>query len=90
MAHEIFTGSFAALEARWFEQTTGLQRDDPLAPVAILVGSNLLASYLRSRIGEHIGAAANLRFYTFLDLAMRLAQAAGGPERKARLPRLGA
>jgi len=90
MAHRIFTGSFAALEKCWLEQVGSLQQNDPLAPVAVLVGSNLLASYLRGRIAEQGHAVANLRFYTFLDLAARLAETAGASKRKPRLPRLGA
>ena len=90
MSHRLFTGSFAALEKRLFEEIGRLQADDPLTPVAILVGSNLLASYLRVRMAREGRAAANLRFYTFLDLATRLAEpAAGRATRKARLPHLG-
>jgi RecB family exonuclease len=90
MRHRIFTGSFAALEARLIAEVTGLQRNDPLAPVAVLVGSNLLASYLRCRIAERGRGASNLRFYTFLDLATRLASAPDRAASKARLPHLGA
>ncbi len=90
MTHRIFTGSFEALERRLFAQIGALQKNDPLVPIAVLVGSNLLASYLRTCIAEQGRAVANLRFYTFLDLATRLAEAARGPEPKARLPHLGA
>jgi RecB family exonuclease len=89
MAHRILTGSFAALEARLIEEIAALQSSDPLAPVAVLVGSNLLASYLRGRTAGRGRSAANLRFYTFLDLATRLASASDGAGRKARLPHLG-
>ena len=69
MAHRVFVGPFAALEQRWIEETIRLQEGDPLRPVAALVGSNVLAVYLRRRIAESGYAVANLRFYTFLDLA---------------------
>src|SRR6058998_1638151 len=88
MVHRIFTGSFIALEERLIQEIAGLQSEDPLAPVALLVGSNVLASYLKYRIAEQGRAAANLRFYTFLDLAGSLA-AASPDQKKPRLPRLG-
>lgn len=90
MAHRIFIGPFAALESRWLEEVARLQKDDPLAPVTVLVGSNLLATYLKGRVAERGRAAANLRFYTFLDLGRSLGQAPGGGEPKPRLPHLGA
>ncbi len=90
MGHRLFTGSFAALEKRLFEQIDDLQKDDPLVPVSILIGSNLLGSYLRIRLAERGRVSSNLRFYTFLDLATRLAQPPGGTARKVRLPQLGA
>ncbi len=60
-------------------------------PVSILVGSNLLASHLRVRLAGQGRAAANLRFYTFLDLATRLAElATEGAGQMPRIPKLGA
>lgn len=90
MAHKIFTGSFAALETRWFDQVSALQADDTSATVAVLVGSNLLAAYLKNRLAERGRAVANLRFFTFVDLARLITEAAKSLRRKARLPRLGA
>jgi exonuclease V gamma subunit len=48
--HRILTGPFDALEPRLLELIAEQQVTDPLAPVAILVGSNILTSYLKSRI----------------------------------------
>src|SRR6059036_3338605 len=90
MVHRIFTGPFIALEERLIQDIAGLQSEDPLAPVAILVGSNVLATYLKYRIAERGRAAANLRFYTFIDLAARLGSAAPRQTGMPRLPRLGA
>lgn len=90
MGHRIFLGPFAALEPRWIEETGCIQEGDPLRPVAVLVGSNVLAVYLRRRIAESGHAVANLRFHTFLDLATMLARSAASSSRKPRLPRLGA
>src|SRR5436309_13122464 len=88
MAHQIYAGLFEALETRLLAQIAARQKGDPLAPVALLVGSNVLASYLKYRIAEQGRAVANLRFYTFLDLAGSLA-AASPDQMKPRLPRLG-
>ncbi|MBP1596203.1 MAG: ATP-dependent nuclease subunit B-like protein [Acidobacteria bacterium] len=88
--HHIFTGTFAALEARFVELARRQQEGDPLAPVAVLVGSNLLASYLKRRIAETGGAAANLHFLTFLDLARKLGSPAPSGGSKPDLPHLGA
>ena len=88
MEHQIYAGPFEALEGRLLEKIAARQKEDPLAPVALLVGSNVLASYLKYRIAEQGRAAANLRFYTFLDLAGSLA-AASPDQKKPRLPRLG-
>ena len=88
MGHQIYAGPFEALEARLLDQVAARQKGDPLAPLALLVGSNILASYLKYRIAEQGRAAANLRFYTFLDLAGTLAAASPDPK-KPRLPRLG-
>jgi ATP-dependent helicase/DNAse subunit B len=87
--HLIYTGSFAALETRWMEVIARLQQGDPLLEIHVLIGSNILASYLRRRLAQSGRTAANIRFHTFLDLAGRLAGLENAQE-KPRLPRLGA
>ena len=87
--HGIFVGSFAALEGRWIETVTELQRDDPLLEVNVLVGSHLLATYLKRRFARSGRALANVRFYTFLDFAIRLAAVSGAASGKRRMPHLG-
>ncbi len=87
MGHRIFVGPFAALEAKWLEEIALRKQHDIFAPVTVLVGSNLLAAYLKIRIASKGRAIPNLRFYTFLDLARRLA---GGSRGRSRLPDLGA
>jgi RecB family exonuclease len=90
MPHSIYTGSFHALELRWMDTISELQRKDPLAEVNVLVGSNVLASYLKRRLAESGRTAANIRFHNFLDVALRLASISGSADTKPRLPRLGA
>jgi hypothetical protein len=87
--HVIYTGSFAALEARWIDVIVELQTDDPLLEINVLVGSNILASYLKRRFAQTGRAMANVRFHTFLDLASRLSAASGKTPEKRRLPNLG-
>jgi RecB family exonuclease len=90
MAHQIYTGPFAALEDRLMCEFDERQRTDPLSPVAVLVGSNLLATYLRRRYAAHHGPSANIRYYTFLDFAVQLARRTRFADPRPRLPRLGA
>jgi hypothetical protein len=87
VAHRLLVGSFPALEPAFLEAIRILKEGDPLRPVEILVGSNLLAVYLRRRVAEVLGAVANLRFLTFLDLARKIAPAEAG---RPPLPALGA
>ena len=68
-SHRLIVGPFAALEPAFLRKVRELKTGDPLRPVDVLVGSNLVALYLRRRTAEELGAVANLRFLTFLDLA---------------------
>lgn len=84
--HYLFSGSFAALEVRFLEEVRSLKAVDPLRPVDVLVGSNLLGVYLRRRAAEALGGIANLRFVTFLDLAR---DRNSEPDPRPPLPSLG-
>ncbi len=85
-AHRLVTGPFSALEPAFLTVIRSLKEGDPLRPVEILVGSNLLAVYLRRRAADEMGAAANLRFLTFVDLARKIAPA---DDPRPPLPALG-
>ena len=87
--HAVYAGSFAALEARWIEVVVELQRDDPLLEINVLVGSNILASYLKRRFAQSGRALTNVRFHNFLDLASRLSALSGDAPGKSRLPHMG-
>jgi ATP-dependent helicase/DNAse subunit B len=89
MGHSIYTGSFAALEIRWMDLVAELQQNDPLQEINVLVGSNILASYLKRRFARTGRALMNIRFHTFLDLTGRLAAITESSSRKRRLPNLG-
>lgn len=77
--HRFLAGPFSALEGALFETIEALQREDPLAPVEVVVPSNLLGLDLRRRYTGWLAARArakghaNLRFPTFLDLARETA-----------------
>ncbi len=86
-AHRLVTGPFASVEPEFLAAVRELKQGDPLRPVEVLVGSNLLAVYLRRRATDETGAVANLRFFTFLDLARELAPA---DDPRPPLPALGA
>ena len=100
LRHQIYTGAFKALEFQWKETIAELQRNDPLAEVAVLVGSNILATYLRRRLADTGRSAANIRFYNFPDLVRHITGAqvsrpgAPSPDApwniRAKLPSLGA
>jgi hypothetical protein len=85
-AHRLVVGAFPALEPEFVASVRALKERDPLRRVEVLVGSNLLAVYLRRHVADSLGAVANLRFLTFLDLARELL-----PDDDARppLPALG-
>lgn len=84
--HRLLVGSFPALERALFLEIADRKRSDPLAPVEVLVGSNLLAVHLRRAYAERFGAVANIRFLTFLDLAR---ERLGEPDPRPALPALG-
>jgi len=87
--NQIYTGTFEALEIKLKETIAGLQRNDPLAEVTVLAGSNILAVYLRRRIAESGRPAANLRFYNFPDMVRRIMGAPVSGTDAPRLPPLG-
>ncbi len=90
MAHRIYTGAFAALEARLIDLVLEQQAGDTLAPVAVLTGSNILATYLKGRLADRRRAVANVCFYTFPDLVAKLGSGAQAGNARPRLPHLGA
>jgi ATP-dependent helicase/nuclease subunit B len=90
MTTRVLTGTFEVLEARFLEMIEEKQAGDSLAPVAVLVGSNILSAYLKSRMAARGHSVANVRYYTFLDLVAKLCAGAGDVRRKRRLPHLGA
>lgn len=62
---------------------------DPLRPIDVLVGSNLLGLYLKRLLARRFGALAAVRPLTFLDLARRWAERSLLSTGLRPLPRLG-
>ena len=86
--HRIYTGAFEALELQWEETVAELQRNDPLSEVAVLVGSNILAAYLRRLPAVKNRPVANIRFYNFPDLLRRITGAPFSSRPTLNFPRL--
>ena len=63
---------------------------DPLGPVQVLVGSNLLGLYLRRVLARRLGACAFVQTWTFLDLAEHRAGSTLRAAGRSPLPPLGA
>jgi len=89
MSHRVFAGSFAGLEQRLIDAVVDQKQDHPLNPVAVLVGSNIVATYLLRRMARKGRTIANLRFFTFLDLARALGAPRPGEAKKQPMPNLG-
>jgi ATP-dependent helicase/nuclease subunit B len=64
------------LEAALHERLAAIRRADRFAPLAILVGSNLLGAYLRRNLAAKTGGLFNVRFLTFAELASLIAREA--------------
>ena len=88
--HRLFIGPFQPeLEEALFAWVSKKKEGDPLAPVAVLVGSNLLGVYLRRLLVRRGLSHINVRFLTFLDLAKGLAAESLSRDGLRPLPRLG-
>ncbi len=77
---ELITGSFRpTLEDALVESIRKAKADDAGAPVLVLVGSNLLATFLRRLVAERL-PLWNVRFLTLAEIARQI----GTPELRAR------
>ena len=86
----LFLGPFQPeLEETFFHSIREKKEHDPLAPLAVLVGSNLLALYLRRFLVLRGLNHIHIRFFTFLDLAKALTAESLGDEKRRPLPPFG-
>jgi hypothetical protein len=80
---------YAALESALTLEVRRAREADPLRPIDLLVGSNLLGIHLRRLLARRLGALADVRTSTFLDLARARAERALAGEGQRPLPPLG-
>jgi ATP-dependent helicase/nuclease subunit B len=89
MGAKAFLGRFQRdLEPLLVERVAAARRDDPFAPLHVLVGSNLLGVYLKRRLAERLGGLFNVRFGTFADAAEIIAAGASRVPLPARADRV--
>ena len=69
------------LEPALVERVASARRADRNRPLAVLVGSNLLAARLGRALARRLDGLFNVRFVTFADVARSLAAAVGGAAR---------
>src|SRR5688572_31077185 len=81
-------GAPAALEESLAAQVVEAQRDDPLAPVAVLIGNTLQRPYLQRRLATLNDGIGNVRFLTLADFALALGERAQWKRKALPLPPL--
>ena len=87
---QLFLGPFQPeLEERFLAFLRKKKEMDPLAPLVVLVGSNLLGLHLRRLLVVRGFDHINIRFLTFIDLARALAAEPLSREMFRPLPRFG-
>lgn len=85
--HTLFLGPFQPeLEEEFIRCVKERKALDPISPVLVLVGSNLLRIYLQRLLLLNGFPHANVRFLTFIDLARQLALPALMEQGKYPLP----
>jgi ATP-dependent helicase/nuclease subunit B len=89
MPSRIVLGDLPALEAHLADEIHACKNGDPLAPVYLLIGSNLLRPYLRRRLAAIAGGQINLHLLTPNDLARSLGEAAQASSGRRPLPVFG-
>ncbi len=77
------------LEPALIERVASARRSDRHRPLAVLVGSNHLASHLGRALARRLDGVFNVRFMTFVDAARSLADAAPGGARRLIPPLAG-
>jgi len=70
---QAYSGSFPRIQDRLLSDVSGVKREDPLRPCAVLVGSNLLRLWIQDRLAETEAGWIQIRCVTFLDWAQTAA-----------------
>lgn len=86
--NRVYLGNLEQLEVKLLERILSLKCREPLAPVKVVVNSNLNGIYLRRMLASRGLDHANVHFCTLTDLGRELAEHYGR-ERKRALPYYG-
>ncbi|MFP4058151.1 MAG: PD-(D/E)XK nuclease family protein [Candidatus Brocadiia bacterium] len=81
-------GSFFSLEEALWREMRAARAEEPLAPLVVLVPTNLLRRHLAAE-GARRGGLINVHFLTLLDLAGKVGGPALAKAGRAPLPRFG-
>lgn len=82
-------GRVASLEVELARRIAAAQADDPLTPVAVLIGGSLQRPYLQRRVATLNGGILNVHFLMTSEVTLRLGQKAMIEQGRAPLPALG-
>src|SRR6478752_882618 len=74
MMLRLVTGSPPTLETALARQVEEAQREDPLAPVGVLIGGTLQRPYLQRRLAELNDGIVNVRFLMPSEFALELGE----------------
>lgn len=82
------TGPPHSLEGALAHEITRAKEDEPLAPVAVLIGGTLLRPYLQRRLARANDGIVNVHFLTPSELALALGERALQTQKRMPLPPL--
>lgn len=82
------TGPAPALERALARDLARAQADDPLAPLAVLIGGTLMRPYLQRRMAELCDGIVNVHFLTPAELALKLGERPLAAQGRRPLPPL--
>ena len=85
----VHAGSFAALEEALWRELAAVRQAEPLAPVVVLVPTNLLCRHLTAAAARH-GGHINVHFLTLLGLARKIGEPVLAAQGRTPLPPLAA
>lgn len=78
MLHLTYSNRLEVLVAPLAARIEAAQRDDPLAPVTLIVPNRAVEQFVRFRVAERLGVAANLRFWLLRGFLADLCTRADG------------
>lgn len=88
LAARCITGPAPDLERALARDLAHAQADDPLAPIAVLIGGTLMRPYLQRRMAELCDGIVNVHFLTPAELALKLGERRLAEQGRRPLPPL--